>query len=108
MVPNEINSKFLNEYCSLFSTIKKWAAKYKHRHTRFEDDPHEERPKSETSEIAGQIHNLVLNDQWGGITDAMGILKEPVGDDLDKELDMTKLCASWMQCMLTADQNTLV
>jgi transposase len=48
LTPNEINSKFINVYgdsSPSFSTIKKWAAEFKHGCTSFEDDPREGRPK---------------------------------------------------------------
>jgi transposase len=48
LTPNEINSKFMKAYgdsSSSFSTIKKWAAEFKHGRTSLEDDPREVRPK---------------------------------------------------------------
>jgi len=47
LTPNEIHSKFIKVYgdSSLsFSTIKKWAAKFKHGCTSLEVDPREGRP----------------------------------------------------------------
>jgi len=44
LTPKEIYSKFIKVYgdsSPLFSTIKKWAAKFKHGHTSLEDDPRE-------------------------------------------------------------------
>jgi transposase len=67
LMPNEIHSKFIKVYGNSspsFSTIKKWAAKFKHGHTSLEDDPREGRPKSATTpEIIEQVHNMVLDDQ---------------------------------------------
>jgi hypothetical protein len=43
LTPKEIHSKFINVFrdsSPLFSTIKKWAAKFKHGRTSLEDDPH--------------------------------------------------------------------
>jgi transposase len=43
LTPNEIHSKFINVYRDSFpsfSTIKKWAAKFKRGRTSLEDDPH--------------------------------------------------------------------
>jgi transposase len=54
LTPKEIHSKFIKVYgdsSPSFSTIKKWAAKFKHGRTNLEDDPCEERPKSSTPEI---------------------------------------------------------
>ena len=51
LTPNEINSKFIKVYgdsSPSFSTIKKWAAEFKHGRTSLEDDPREGRPKSAT------------------------------------------------------------
>jgi hypothetical protein len=41
LTPNEIHSKFIKAYgnSSSFSTIKKWAAEFKHDRTSLEDDP---------------------------------------------------------------------
>ena len=44
LMSNEIHIKFIKVYgdsSPLFSTIKKWAAKFKHVHTSLEDDPRE-------------------------------------------------------------------
>jgi transposase len=46
----------------LFSTIKKWAAEFKHGRTSLEDDPHEGRPKRATPEIIELVHVMVLDD----------------------------------------------
>jgi transposase len=51
-MPNGIHSKFIKVYgdsSPSFSTIKKWAAKFKRGCTSLEDDPHEARPKSATT-----------------------------------------------------------
>jgi hypothetical protein len=36
--------------------------------------------------------------------ETIGISKESVGYILHEELDMKKLCARWVLCLLTADQ----
>jgi len=41
-----------------FSTIKKWAAEFKRGPTSLQVDPRERRPKSATSEITEQVHNM--------------------------------------------------
>jgi hypothetical protein len=38
------------------------------------------------------------------ISETIGISKERVGYILHEELDMKKLCARWVPCLLTADQ----
>jgi hypothetical protein len=38
------------------------------------------------------------------IAGTVGISKEHIGYILHKELDMKKLCAKWVLCLLTADQ----
>jgi len=38
------------------------------------------------------------------IAETIGISKERVGYILHEELDMKKLCARWVPCLLTADQ----
>jgi len=93
----------------LFSTIKKWAAEFKHGRTNLEDDPREGSPKSATTpEIIEQVHHTVLGDRRTKvreIVETIGISKECVGCILHEELDMKKLCARWMPHLLTADQN---
>jgi hypothetical protein len=67
LTPNEIHSKFIKVYGASspsFSTVKKWAAVFKHGHTSFEDDPHEGCPKSATTpEIIEQVDDMVLDDR---------------------------------------------
>jgi transposase len=68
LTPNKIHSKFIKVYgdsSPSFSTIKKWAAEFKHGRTSLEDDPREGCLKSATPpEIIEQVHNMVLDDQW--------------------------------------------
>jgi transposase len=97
---NEIHSKFINVYgdsSPSFSTIKKWAAKFKRGRISPEDDPHEGHPKSAPPpEITEQVHDMVLDD-WQmkvhEIAETISISKEHVGYILHEELDMKKLCA---------------
>jgi len=111
LMPNEIYSKFIKVYGDSFpsfSTIKKWAAEFKCGRTSLEDDPREGRPKSATTpEIIEQVHDMVLDD-WQmkvrEIAETIGFSKECVGYILHEELDMKKLCARWVQHLLTADQ----
>jgi transposase len=114
LTPYEIHSEFIKVYgdsIPSFSTIKKWAAEFKHGHTILEDDPREERPKSATPpEIIEQVHDMVLDDRRmkeREIAETIGISKESVGYILHEELDMKKLCAIWVPRLLTADQNAL-
>jgi transposase len=64
LTPNEICSKSIKVYgdsSPSFSTIKKWAAKFRRG---LEDDPREGRPKSATtSEIIEQVYDMVLDDR---------------------------------------------
>jgi len=100
LTPNKIHSKFIKVYgdsSPSFSTIKKWAAEFKHGHTSIEDDPREGHLKSATTpEIIEQVHNMVLDNRWMKvrvIAENIGISKEHVGYILHEELDMKKLCA---------------
>jgi transposase len=111
LTPNEIHSKFVKVYgdsSPLFSTIKKWAAEFKRGRTSLEDDPREGHPKSAaTPEIIEQVHGIVLDDRRMKvceIAETIGISKERVGYILHEELDMRKLCTSWVPRLLTADQ----
>src|SRR5215475_12275620 len=67
LTPNEIHSKFIKVYgdsSPSFSTIKKWAAEFKHGCTSVEDDPREGSPKSATTpEIIEQVHDMILGDR---------------------------------------------
>jgi transposase len=67
LTPNEIHSKFIKVYgdsSHSFSTIKKWAAKFKRGRTSLEDDSCEGRPKSAPPPvITEQVHAMVLDDQ---------------------------------------------
>jgi hypothetical protein len=50
---------------------------------------------------------MVLDDRWMNvreIAETIGISKERVGYILHEEFDMKKLCARWVQRLLTADQ----
>jgi hypothetical protein len=112
--PNEIHSKFIDVYgdsSPSFSTIKKWAAKFKCGRTSLEDDPCEGHPKSAIPpEIIEQVHNMVLDDRRikvREIAQTMGISKELVGYILREELHMKKLCARWVPRLLTADQKRI-
>ena len=111
LTPNKIHSKFINVYgdsTPSFSTINKWAAVFKRGRTSLEDNPREGRPKSATTpEIIKQVHDMVLDDRRmkvREIAETIGISKERVGYILHEELDMKKLCARWVQHLLTADQ----
>jgi len=53
------------------------------------------------------VHDMVLDDQRmkvREISETIGISKERVGYILHEELDMKKLCARWLPCLLTADE----
>jgi transposase len=99
LMPNEIHSNFIKVYgdsSPSFSTIKKWAATFKHGRTSLKDDPHEGRPKSATTpEIIKQMHDMVLDHQQmkaRKIAETTGISKGHVGYILHEELKMKKLC----------------
>jgi hypothetical protein len=97
LTPNEIHLKFIKVYgdsSPSFSTIKKWAAEFKHGCTNLEDEPCEGCPKSAPPpEIIEQVHDMVLDD-WQmkvhEIAGTIGISKECVGCILHKELDNHK------------------
>jgi histone-lysine N-methyltransferase SETMAR len=111
LTPKEIYSKFTivyGDFSPSFTTIKKWAAEFKRGRTSLEDDPREGLPKSATTpEIIEQVHDMVLDDRRmkvREIAETIGISKERVGYILHEELDMKKLCAKWVQRLLTADK----
>ena len=109
--PNEIHSRFINVYgdsSPSFSTIKKWAAKFKRGRTSLEVDPREGCPKSATKpEINEKVHDMLFDVRQikvREIAETLGISKERVGYILREELDIKKLCARWVPRLLTADQ----
>jgi len=106
LTPNEIHKSLWGLFS--FVTIMKWAAEFKRGRTSLEDDPREGRPKSATPpEIIEQVHDMVLHDRQmkvREISETIGISKERVGYILHDELDIKKLCARWVQRLLTADQ----
>jgi transposase len=67
LTPNEIHSKFIKVYgdsSSSFSSIKKWAVKFKRGRTSLEYSPREGRLKSATTpEIIEQVHDMLLDDR---------------------------------------------
>jgi histone-lysine N-methyltransferase SETMAR len=111
LTPNEIYSKFIKVYgdsSPSFSTIKNWAAEFKRGRTSLEGDPREGRPKSATTpEIIKQVHGMLLDDRRikvREITETIGISKKRVRYISHEVLDMKKLCARWVPCLLTEDQ----
>jgi transposase len=111
LTPNEIHSKLIKVYgdsSPSFSTIKKWAAKFKRGRTSLENDPRKGCPKSATTpEIIEQVHDMILDDRRLKVREiavTTGILKERVGYILHEELDMKKLWARCVPRLLTADQ----
>jgi transposase len=66
LMPNEIHLKFIKVYgdsSPSFSTIKKWATKFKRNRTSLEVDPREGRPESATTPEIEQLHDMVLDDR---------------------------------------------
>jgi transposase len=67
LTPNEIHSKFINVYgdsSPSFSTVKKWAAKFKRGRTSLEVNTREGRSKNATTpEIIEQLHDMLLDDR---------------------------------------------
>ena len=66
-----------------FSTVKKWAAKFKRGCTSLEDDPRKGHRKMATiSETVEKVHDMVLDDRRikvHKIANIIGSLKERVG-----------------------------
>ena len=114
VTPREINPKFTKVYGNsvpFISTIKKWAAEFKHSRISLKDDPCKGRQKTATTpETIEKVHNIVL-DNWRvkvcKIAEAVGILEERVRNILHKELGMQKLCARLVPHFLSADQKQM-
>jgi transposase len=100
LTQNQILSKIIKFYADsfhLFSTINKWAAKFKPGHTRLEDDPHDGCPVSATTpEINEQVQDMVLDDRRMKLREIAKNrhFKKRVGytSILHEELHMKKLC----------------
>jgi transposase len=114
LTPNEMHSKFRKVYVdssASFSTIKKWAAKFKRGRTSLEDDPREGRPKNATiPEIIEQVHDMVLDDRRmkvREIAETIGISKERVGYILHEKLDMKSLAQDGRCACSQQIKNTL-
>jgi transposase len=66
LTPNEIHLKFIKVYgdsSPSLSTIKKWTSEFKRGRTSLEVDPRKGRPKSATTEIIEQVHDMLLDDR---------------------------------------------
>ena len=67
LTPKEIHPKLAKVYgnsAPSISTIKKWAAEFKHGHTSLKDDPHEAWPNTATTqETIKKVHNIILDNR---------------------------------------------
>jgi transposase len=111
LTPKEIHSKFIKVYGDFFpsfSTIKKWAAEFKRGCSSLEDDTREGRSRNTTGpEIIQKVHDVLLDDRRMKVREiakTVDISKECVEYILNEELDMKKLRARWVSCLLTPDQ----
>ncbi|XP_030745483.1 protein GVQW3-like [Sitophilus oryzae] len=91
-----------------FTTIKFWAAEFKHGRKSLGDDERSGRPKTATTDDnIAKVHQMVLDDRRikvREIAEVMSILKERVCHILIQDLDMRKLSARWVPSLLTLDQ----
>jgi hypothetical protein len=74
-----------------------------------EDDADSGRPKEAVSdENIKKVYKIILNDRKVKlieIAETLKISKERVGHIVHEYLDMRELCAKWVPCQLTIDQN---
>ncbi|KOC61211.1 Histone-lysine N-methyltransferase SETMAR [Habropoda laboriosa] len=85
----------LDDNAPSYTTVKKWAAEFKHGHTSLQDNSRSGRPKTATTEeIMIKVHNIVLQDRRLKVSEIardVGISDERVHHILTKELGMKKL-----------------
>ncbi|XP_017794503.1 PREDICTED: uncharacterized protein LOC108576094 [Habropoda laboriosa] len=95
----------LDDNAPSYTTVKKWAAEFKHGHTSLQDNSRSGRPKTATTEeIMIKVHNIVLQDRRLKVSEIardVGISDERVHHILTKELGMKKLSARWVPRLLT-------
>ena len=76
-----------------------------------EDDPCEGRQKTATTrETIEKAYNIVLDsrqEKMYEIAEALGILEVRVQNILHEELEMQKLCTTWVPHLLDADQKKM-
>ncbi|XP_023237730.1 histone-lysine N-methyltransferase SETMAR-like [Centruroides sculpturatus] len=98
----------LGESAPSFTTIKYWVAELKQGRTSCEDEHRSCRPSEVTMpEMVEKIHKMVLDEtqiKVRELADMVGISKSAVHRILTENLDMRKLCASWVPRLLTMGQ----
>lgn len=109
--PKDIHERLVKVYgdqAPSKTTVKKWAAEFKHGRESIEDDPRSGRPVEETSpENCVAVERLVMNDRRlkvDQIAATLGISHGSVETILHEKLGMSKVCARWVPRMLTSVQ----
>lgn len=94
-----------------YSTIKKWAAEFRHGRTSVEDDPRSGRPTEVVSrENIDEVQELVMTDRRltvRQISETLGLSKTSVDRILKEHLEMSKVSARWVPRLLTAEQKLI-
>ena len=100
ITPKEIHEDMVRIFAEdspPYTTVKKWAAKFKSGRDSTEDDPQSGRPKtSTTDEQADAIHRIVLNDRCPTVQQigkSIGMSSSSVHTVLTEILGMSKLSA---------------
>ena len=67
LTPEEVHENMvvtLGEIAPLYSTVKKWVAKFKHGRDSLDDDPHQRRPVTVTTqETIAKIRDIIMADR---------------------------------------------
>jgi histone-lysine N-methyltransferase SETMAR len=98
----------LGESAPSFTTVKYWAVEFKRGRTSCQDEHRSGRPiEVTTPEMVKKFHKMVLDDRRlkvRELADMVGISKSAIHRKLTENVDMKKLCARWVQRLLTMDQ----
>ena len=100
LTPKEIHEDMvatLQDNAPSYSMVKKWAADFKRGRDSLEDDPHQGRPATVTTqEIVDKIHDMLLTDRCLTvlyIATELGISQERVHAIIHNQLEMMKVSA---------------
>ncbi|GFW03732.1 mariner transposase [Trichonephila clavipes] len=108
--PTNIKSELdytVGESASSLTTVKYWVTEFKRGRTSCQDEHRSGHPnKVTTPEMVKKIHKVVLDDRrlkLHELADIVGISKSAIHRILSENLDLRKLCARWVSCLITLE-----